>query len=73
MVEDPEGEWGSAWYYDDELIYVHKKFVAIPNSACSEDEQGNVIFDRTKMTMIRKSPTTRCARGAGTETGGSRT
>src|SRR5580700_2402872 len=51
MVEDPEGEWGSAWYYDDELIYVHKKFVAIPNSACSEDEQGNILFDRTKMTM----------------------
>ena len=30
MVEDPDGEWGDAWYYDDELIYVQKKFVAIP-------------------------------------------
>ena len=30
MHEDPDGEWGDAWYYDDELIYVQKKFVAIP-------------------------------------------
>ena len=30
MAEDPDGEWGDAWYYDDELIYVQKKFVAIP-------------------------------------------
>ena len=28
--EDPEGEWGDAWIYEDRLIYVQKKFVAIP-------------------------------------------
>ncbi|TMK85089.1 MAG: amidohydrolase, partial [Actinobacteria bacterium] len=26
MKEDPEGLWGDAWYYEDRLIYVHKKF-----------------------------------------------
>ena len=30
MTEDPDGEWGDAWYYDGKLIYVHKRFVAIP-------------------------------------------
>ena len=33
MNEDPEGEWGDAWIYDDQLIYVQKKFVAIPKAA----------------------------------------
>ena len=33
MTEDPEGEWGDAWIYDDKLIYVQKKFVAIPKAA----------------------------------------
>ena len=51
MHEDPDGEWGDAWYYDDELIYVQKKFVAIPAASVSEDEQGDLVFDRTKMTM----------------------
>ncbi|HWE68443.1 MAG TPA: amidohydrolase family protein [Acidimicrobiales bacterium] len=51
MVEDPEGEWGSAWYYDGDLIYVHKKFVAIPQASCTLDEQGHIVFDRTQMTM----------------------
>src|ERR1700681_1344061 len=30
MTEDPEGEWGDAWIYEDNVIYVQKKFVAIP-------------------------------------------
>ena len=51
MVEDPDGEWGDAWYYDGELIYVQKKFVAIPKSATSLDEHGNMVFDRSVMTM----------------------
>ena len=51
MVEDPEGEWGDAWYYDDELIYVQKKFVAIPQASTTLDEHGNIVFDRTQMTM----------------------
>ena len=33
MTEDPEGEWGDAWIYEDKVIYVQKKFVAIPKSA----------------------------------------
>ena len=37
-IEDPEGEWGDAWYYEDRLIYVHKKFVAIPLSATPDGD-----------------------------------
>jgi len=48
-VEDPEGEWGDAWYYEDRLIYVHKKFVAIPLSATPDGDVAR--FDRTVMTM----------------------
>jgi len=51
MQEDPDGEWGSAWYYDGKLIYVHKKFVAIPQAATVEKEDGSIEFDRTQMTM----------------------
>ena len=51
MHEDPEGEWGDAWYYDDQLIYVHKKFVAIPSASVTEDDKGELVFDRTQMTM----------------------
>ena len=50
MVEDPDGDWGDAWYYDDELIYVQKKFVAIPQ-ASTTSTGGNIVFDRTQMTM----------------------
>ena len=39
MHEDPDGEWGDAWYYDDQLIYVQKKFVAIPNASVTEDDR----------------------------------
>ncbi|MBV8951651.1 MAG: amidohydrolase [Actinobacteria bacterium] len=46
--EDPDGEWAT-WYYDDELIYVHKKFVAIPLSATPDGDID--AFDRTVMTM----------------------
>jgi predicted TIM-barrel fold metal-dependent hydrolase len=49
MTEDPEGMWGDAWYYEDRLIYVHKRFVAIPLEATPG---GDVTkFDRTKMVM----------------------
>jgi predicted TIM-barrel fold metal-dependent hydrolase len=48
-TEDPDGEWGDAWYFEDRLIYVQKKFVAIPLSATPD---GTVeSFDRTVMTM----------------------
>jgi len=48
-TEDPEGEWGDAWVYEDRLIYVHKKFVAIPVEATPGGDISK--FDRTTMTM----------------------
>src|SRR2546423_11742775 len=42
--EDPEGLWGDAWYYDGRLIYVHKRFVAIPLEATPEGDLAK--FDR---------------------------
>jgi predicted TIM-barrel fold metal-dependent hydrolase len=48
-TEDPDGEWGDAWFFEDRLIYVHKKFVAIPLSATPGGDIDN--FDRTVMTM----------------------
>jgi predicted TIM-barrel fold metal-dependent hydrolase len=51
MEEDPEGRWGSAWYYEDRLIYVHKKFVAIPQEAVTPGADGDIEFDRSKMKM----------------------
>ena len=35
----------------DELIYVQKKFVAIPQAPTTVDEHGNIVFDRSQMTM----------------------
>ena len=49
MTEDPEGEWGDAWIYEDEVIYVQKKFVAIPKAATPGDDLSK--FDKTVMTM----------------------
>ena len=49
MTEDPEGEWGDAWIYEDNVIYVQKKFVAIPKSATDGDDVST--FDKTSMTM----------------------
>jgi predicted TIM-barrel fold metal-dependent hydrolase len=52
MHEDPEGLWGDAWYYEDRLIYVHKRFVAIPQEAVTPGADGDLPdFDRTKMVM----------------------
>ncbi len=47
--EDPDGLWGDAWYYDGKLIYVHKRFVAIPLEATPDGDVSK--FDRTKMVM----------------------
>ena len=47
--EDPEGRWGDAWYFEDRLIYVHKRFVAIPLEATPDGDLSK--FDRTKMVM----------------------
>ena len=49
MVEDPEGMWGDAWYFEDRLIYVQKRFVAIPLEATPDGDLAR--FDRTKMVM----------------------
>src|SRR4029079_16682926 len=51
MPEDPDGEWGSAWYYEDRLIYVHKKFVAIPQSSVTPAADGGVDPDRSMVQM----------------------
>jgi predicted TIM-barrel fold metal-dependent hydrolase len=47
--EDPDGEWGDAWIYEDKVIYVHKRFVAIPLDATPGGDLSK--FDRTKMLM----------------------
>ncbi len=49
MEEDPDGDWGDAWIYEDRLIYVHKKFVAIPVEATPGGDVSK--FDRTTMEM----------------------
>ena len=48
-TEDPEGMWGDAWIFEDRLIYVHKRFVAIPLDATPDGDINK--FDRTKMVM----------------------
>jgi predicted TIM-barrel fold metal-dependent hydrolase len=48
-VQDPDGDPGDYWVYEDKLIYVHKKFVAIPLEATPD---GDVTrFDRSVMEM----------------------
>jgi predicted TIM-barrel fold metal-dependent hydrolase len=49
MQRDPEGVWGDAWIYEDRLVYVHKRFVAIPLEATPDGDVSK--FDRTKMVM----------------------
>jgi len=48
-TEDPDGDWGDAWIFEDRLIYVHKKFVAIPLEATPGGDVSK--FDRTTMEM----------------------
>ena len=38
MHEDPDGQWGDAWYLDGKLIYVQKRFVAIPLDATPDGD-----------------------------------
>ncbi len=47
---DADGQPGDAWFYEDRLIYVHKKFVAIPLEATPDGDLSR--FDRTKMQMV---------------------
>lgn len=46
---DPDGELGDYWVFEDRVIYVHKKFVAIPAEATPDGTPSS--FDRTAMTM----------------------
>jgi len=46
---DPDGDEGDYWVYDGEIIYVHKKFVAIPLEATPDGDLTR--FDRTVMEM----------------------
>jgi predicted TIM-barrel fold metal-dependent hydrolase len=50
MPEDPEGAWGDAWYYEGNLIYVHKRHVAIAAAAVTEGPDG-IDLDRTQLVM----------------------
>src|SRR5215204_3840782 len=45
-----DGDLGDYWMYEDRLIYVHKKFVAIPREAISAgpNQDDPPVFDRTK-------------------------
>ena len=42
-----DGQWGDYWLYEDRLIYVHKRHVAIPLDATPDGDVGR--FDRSKM------------------------
>ncbi len=46
---DPDGEPGDAWFFEDRLIYVHKKFVALPVEATPDGDLSR--FDRTTFQM----------------------
>ena len=50
MNEDEEGDWGDAWVYEDKVIYVQKKFVAIPLEATPGGDLSK--FDKSKMLMV---------------------
>jgi predicted TIM-barrel fold metal-dependent hydrolase len=43
------GQPGDYWIYEDRIIYVHKRFVAIPNDATPGGDVSK--FDRSKMVM----------------------
>ena len=45
MTDD--GAWGDYWLYEDRLIYVHKRHVAIPLDATPDGDVSR--FDRSKM------------------------
>ena len=47
--EDPDGLWGDAWYLDGQLIYVQKRFVAIPLDATPGGDLSK--FDPSVMVM----------------------
>ena len=49
MHEDPDGLWGDAWYLDGQLIYVQKRFVAIPLEATPDGDVSK--FDPSRMVM----------------------
>jgi predicted TIM-barrel fold metal-dependent hydrolase len=51
MEEDDTGQWGDAWVYDDELIYVHKRHVAIPQSAVIDGNGHGLSLDRSQLQM----------------------
>ncbi len=47
MTDD--GRWGDYWLYEDRLIYVHKRHVAIPLDATPDGDVQR--FDRSKMFL----------------------
>ncbi len=51
IPEDPDGTPGDTWIYEDKVIYVHKRFVAIPKDAVSV-VNGRRTLDNSKMPMV---------------------
>ena len=47
MTDD--GQWGDYWVYEDRIIYVHKRHVAIPLDATPDGDLAR--FDRLKMPI----------------------
>ena len=49
IIDEDNGTPGDYWVYEDKMIYVHKKFVAIPLEATPNGDLSKVY--RTAMTM----------------------
>jgi predicted TIM-barrel fold metal-dependent hydrolase len=49
LIDEENGTPGDYWVYEDRMIYVHKKFVAIPLEATPDGDLAR--FDRTVMEM----------------------
>jgi predicted TIM-barrel fold metal-dependent hydrolase len=51
-TEDPDGMAGDCWIYEDRLIYVHKRFVAIPLAATPNGVEGGLDRSKFEMTAV---------------------
>ena len=49
---DPDGMSGDCWVYEDRLIYVHKRFVAIPLEATPNGVEGGLDRSKFEMTAV---------------------
>ena len=51
MQEDPEGQWGDAWYYEDQPHLRPQEVRRHPRRRPPSDGHGGVEFDRSQMQM----------------------